>query len=70
MRRIFTLNPQLQAMTPAAAVSAVLFANPESKYFAVGKITKDQVVDYAARKSMSVESVEKWLATNLAYDTD
>ncbi|TPX37231.1 methionine synthase [Synchytrium microbalum] len=64
-----TLTESL-AMTPAASVSAVMFANPESKYFAVGKITKDQVTDYAARKKMDITQVERWLATNLAYDTD
>lgn len=59
----------LQAMTPAASVSAVVFAHPESKYFAVGKIDKDQIEDYASRKGMSVEEVERWLAQNLCYDT-
>jgi len=56
------------AMTPAASVSALCFANPKSKYFAVGKICKDQVEDYAARKKMEVKTVEKWLSTDLAYD--
>jgi 5-methyltetrahydrofolate--homocysteine methyltransferase len=56
------------AMMPASAVSALVFAAPESKYFQVGKITRDQVVDYAARKAMSVEEVEKWLSPNLHYD--
>lgn len=55
------------AMWPASAVSALIFATPESEYFAVGKIAQDQIVDYAARKSMSVEEVEKWLAPSLAY---
>ncbi|KAJ3034843.1 hypothetical protein HDV00_004606 [Rhizophlyctis rosea] len=58
------------AMTPAAAVSAVVFGHPESRYFAVGKIDKDQVEDYAARKNMSVADVERWLSSNLCYDTD
>jgi 5-methyltetrahydrofolate--homocysteine methyltransferase len=48
------------AMDPAASVSGLYFANPHSKYFAVGKIGKDQVVDYAARKNMPVSEVEKW----------
>ncbi len=56
------------AMYPTAAVSGFYFANPQSKYFAVGKIGKDQVEDYASRKGESVEWVEKWLAPNLGYD--
>ena len=55
-------------MTPAAAVSAVIFSHPKSEYFAVGKIQKDQAVDYAQRKNMPIDEVEKWLAPNLAYD--
>ena len=56
------------AMYPGAAVSGFYFANPASKYFGLGKIEKDQVEDYAGRKGMSVQEVEKWLAPNLAYD--
>ena len=56
------------AMLPAASVSGLYFANPESKYFAVGKIQKDQVVDYAARKGMDLETCERWLAPMLGYD--
>lgn len=56
------------AMYPTAAVSGFYFAHPESKYFAVGKIQKDQVEEYAKRKNVSVEYVEKWLAPNLGYD--
>jgi len=56
------------AMHPAAAVSGFYFSHPESKYFGVGKIQKDQVEDYAKRKSESVEYIEKWLAPNLGYD--
>jgi 5-methyltetrahydrofolate--homocysteine methyltransferase len=55
------------AMYPAAAVSGYYFSHPESKYFGLGKIEKDQVTDYATRKNMSVETVEKWLSPNLAY---
>jgi 5-methyltetrahydrofolate--homocysteine methyltransferase len=55
------------AMTPAASVSALCFSHPESKYFAVGKIDKDQVEDYANRKGMSVAECEKWLGPNLCY---
>jgi 5-methyltetrahydrofolate--homocysteine methyltransferase len=55
------------AMYPASAVSGYYFANPESKYFGLGKIEKDQVVEYAQRKKKSVEEIEKWLSPNLAY---
>ncbi|XP_006895431.1 PREDICTED: methionine synthase [Elephantulus edwardii] len=58
------------AMVPASAVSGLYFSNPKSRYFAVGKISKDQVEDYAMRKSMSVAEVEKWLGPILGYDTD
>ena len=55
------------AMHPGAAVSGLYFAHPEAKYFGVGKIDRDQVADYAARKGVTVEYVEKWLAPNLGY---
>lgn len=55
------------AMHPTAAVSGFYFSHPESRYFGLGKITKDQVEDYAKRKNMPVEEAEKWLAPNLAY---
>jgi 5-methyltetrahydrofolate--homocysteine methyltransferase len=55
------------AMYPASAVSGYYFAHPQAKYFAVGKIDKDQVRDYASRKNCSLEEIEKWLAPNLAY---
>lgn len=55
------------AMYPASSVSGFYFSHPESKYFAVGKISKDQVYDYAHRKNMSVEDVERWLAPVLGY---
>ncbi len=55
------------AMYPAAAVCGLYFSNPESRYFALGKIAKDQVLDYAQRKKMSVEDIEKWLGPNLGY---
>ena len=58
------------AMWPAAAVSGLYFAHPGSAYFGVGRIGRDQVEDYAARKGMSVEDVETWLAPNLAYTPD
>ncbi len=55
------------AMLPASAVSGYYLAHPESAYFAVGKIEKDQAEDYARRKGVSLAQVEKWLAPNLAY---
>lgn len=56
------------AMFPGAAVSGFYFSHPDSKYFGLGKIEKDQVLDYAKRKNMKVEEVERWLAPNLSYD--
>ncbi|HVW60470.1 MAG TPA: methionine synthase [Puia sp.] len=56
------------AMYPAASVSGWYFANPESKYFGVGKIEKDQVLDYTDRKGMPLEEVERWLRPILEYD--
>ena len=56
------------AMFPAASVSGLYFAHPESRYFSVDRISKDQVEDYAARKGTTVEDVERWLAPNLGYD--
>ena len=55
------------AMTPASSVSGLYFSHPQARYFAVGSIQKDQVEDYAKRKGMSVEEVEKWLQPNLGY---
>ncbi len=57
------------AMTPAASVSGLYFAHPKSQYFAVGKIDKDQVTDYARRKQCEAMACERWLAPVLAYDT-
>lgn len=54
------------AMWPAASVSGYYFANPESKYFGLGKIKKDQLEDYAKRRNISIELAEKWLSPNLA----
>ena len=56
------------AMLPASAVSGFYLSHPESSYFAVGKIGRDQVEDYARRKAMSVAEAEKWLAPYLAYE--
>lgn len=58
------------AMSPAASVSGLYFSNPKSCYFSVGKITKEQVEDYACRKQMGVSDVERWLGPILGYDTD
>jgi len=56
------------AMYPASSVCGWYFAHPESKYFGVGKIAKDQVTDYAKRKNMPSEEIEKWLSPQLDYD--
>jgi 5-methyltetrahydrofolate--homocysteine methyltransferase len=56
------------AMYPAAAVSGFYFSHPQSKYFGLGQIAKDQVEDYARRKNMGVEEAERWLAPSLNYD--
>ena len=58
------------AMTPAASVSGLYFGHPESRYFAVDRITREQVKAYAARKGMPVAQVERWLAPNLGYDVE
>jgi 5-methyltetrahydrofolate--homocysteine methyltransferase len=55
------------AMHPGASVSGLYFSHPDSKYFGVGKIGDDQVRDYAARKNVNADYVEKWLAPNLDY---
>jgi len=55
------------AMYPTAAVSGMYFANPESRYFGLGKISKDQVIDYTQRKKMSLEEAERWLSPVLNY---
>ena len=56
------------AMLPTAAVSGFYFSHPQSKYFAVGRIDRDQVQDYARRKRMPLEVIERWLASALAYE--
>ncbi|MBS1527695.1 MAG: methionine synthase, partial [Bacteroidetes bacterium] len=55
------------AMMPAASVSGFYFAHPQARYFGLGKISKDQVEDYAKRKGISLEEAEKWLGPNLNY---
>ena len=54
-------------MMPAASVSGLFFAHPQSRYFFVDKISRDQVEDYAKRKEVPPEQVERWLASNLNY---
>jgi 5-methyltetrahydrofolate--homocysteine methyltransferase len=56
------------AMWPGSSVSGLYFAHPESRYFSLGKIDRDQVADYSERKGMSVAEVERWLGQSLAYD--
>jgi len=58
------------AMIPAASVSGLIFPNADSRYFAVGRIGRDQVADYAERKGWSMKTAERWLAPNLSYDTE
>ena len=57
-----------KAMVPTASVSGLYFAHPQARYFAVGKLNRDQVTDYAARKGMPLDAIEKWLAPNLVYE--
>ena len=59
-----------KAMVPTAAVSGWYFAHPEARYFAVGKINRDQVEEYAERKGMKKSEAEKWLGPNLGYDPE
>jgi 5-methyltetrahydrofolate--homocysteine methyltransferase len=58
------------AMLPASSVSGLYFAHPDAKYFAVGKLARDQVAEYALRKQMDLRTVERWLAPNLNYDPE
>jgi 5-methyltetrahydrofolate--homocysteine methyltransferase len=58
------------AMWPASSVSGLYFAHAESKYFGVGKIGRDQVLDYQLRKGMDLQAVERWLSPNLNYDPE
>jgi 5-methyltetrahydrofolate--homocysteine methyltransferase len=58
------------AMLPTASVAGYYFAHPQARYFGVGKIGKDQVLDYARRKGIETTQAEKWLRPNLDYDTD
>jgi 5-methyltetrahydrofolate--homocysteine methyltransferase len=58
------------AMLPAAAVAGFYLSHPDARYFAVGRIGRDQVADYARRKDMTLQEAERWLAPNLAYDPE
>jgi len=58
------------AMYPAASVSGLYFSHPEARYFTVGRLDRDQVLDYARRKGLPVIETERWLAPNLNYDPD
>jgi 5-methyltetrahydrofolate--homocysteine methyltransferase len=68
-RRIGMRLTESYAMYPTAAVSGWYIGHPQARYFAVGKIDRDQVEDYARRKGLPVAEVERWLAPNLGYDT-
>jgi len=56
-----------KAMVPTAAVSGIYYGHPQASYFAVGKINRDQVEDYAKRKKMAMDDAHYWLAPNLGY---
>ena len=58
------------AMYPASAVSGYYFSHPDSQYFVVGRVSKEQVEDYARRKGVSLAQAERWLASNLDYDPE
>jgi 5-methyltetrahydrofolate--homocysteine methyltransferase len=58
------------AMWPAASVSGIYLAHPKARYFTVGRLGRDQVLDYAARKRMPLAEVERWLAPNLGYEPE
>ncbi|GAA4523736.1 methionine synthase [Amycolatopsis samaneae] len=58
------------AMTPAASVSGLIFAHPESRYFTVGRLGRDQIEDYARRRGLDVAEIERWLRPNLAYEPE
>ncbi len=57
-----------KAMVPTASVSGLYFAHPDARYFAIGKINRDQVADYARRKGVELAEMERWLGQNLAYE--
>ena len=57
-------------MEPAASVSGLYFTHPQSRYFTVDRIARDQVENYSRRKQMSMSEIEHWLSQNLGYDPD
>jgi len=57
-------------MLPTAAVSGYYFSHPQSRYFVVGRVSKEQVEDYARRKGVPLRQAERWLAANLDYDPE
>ena len=57
-------------MLPTAAVSGYYFSHPDSAYFGIGRIDRDQVADYARRKGQTLKEAERWLGPSLAYDPD
>lgn len=68
-RRVGVKLTESYAMWPGSSVSGLYFSHPDAYYFGVAKVERDQVEDYAARKGMSIEEVERWLAPILNYDT-
>ena len=67
-QRIGVRLTETLAMQPAASICGLYFAHPEARYFAIARLARDQVENYAARKGMPVSEVEKWLRPYLAYD--
>ena len=57
-------------MTPAASVAGWYFSHPDAYYFGLGRVGRDQVVDYARRRGMDLGEAERWLSPNLAYERD
>ena len=57
-------------MIPGASVSGLYFAHPSARYFSVGRLDRDQLEDYAERKSMPLHEAERWLSPNLGYDPE
>ena len=55
-------------MAPASSVAGFYFAHPDAHYFGVGRLSRDQVEDYAARKGWTLEEAERWLSPNLGYE--
>ena len=58
------------AMLPASSVSGLYLSHPRSQYFVVGRLSREQVADYAARKKITMAQAERWLAANLDYDPE